>query len=344
MQQETNPWPPIRNMAVSPIQNDKSKIMNKLYLSLIISVLSFAACNPNRINFDAAGNFEADEVIVAARQNGEILNLNLEEGQRLALNEVVGQIDVEAQKLQKAQTLASMNALSQKTGTSAYQVEVVKKQLATQQAQMQQLNTEKRRIQNLVKADAAPGKQLDDINAQITQLNAQMAATRAQIDLYNSNVATQNRSILSERNPLEKATDAIQYQISRGEIVNPIAGIVLSKYALKGEMATIGRALYKIANIDTLNLKAYVTGDQLPQIKLNQTVQVRIDDGKGGYKSYPGTIFWISDKSEFTPKTIQTKKERENLVYAIKVRVKNDGFLKIGMYGEVLFNSPKKNS
>lgn len=314
--------------------------MNKLLLftSLLCATI-LVSCNSNKKNFEAAGNFEADEIIVSAQQNGELLRFDVEEGQKLDLNTIVGQIDVQAQQLQKQQTQATIRSLGEKTASPAAQIEVVKKQLAAQQAQMQQLQHEKQRTQNLVNADAAPRKQLDDINAQITQLNAQTAATRSQIDLYKSNTATQNRSILSEKNPLQKASEAIQYQINKGQVINPVAGVVLTKYAMQGEMATIGRPLYKIANIDTLSLKAYVTGNQLPQIKLGQKVMIRIDDGKDGSKIYPGNISWISDKSEFTPKTIQTKNERESLVYAIKVRAKNDGFLKIGMYGEIAAGS-----
>lgn len=312
--------------------------MNKHFLIAIFSIsILLLSCKENK-DFDAAGNFEADEVIVSAQQNGTILTFDVTEGQRLEKNQVVGQIDVQAQRLQKEQTQATISALQQKTVTPKAQIEVVRKQMAAQQLQMDQLQHEKKRIQNLVNADAAPRKQLDDIIASINQLNSQMAATRAQVELYQTNAATQNRSILSERAPIERSAAVIQNQIEKGQIMNPLAGTVLTKYAMAGEMATPGRPLYKIANIDTLNLKAYVTGQQLPQLKIGQTVTARIDDGKGGYKNYPGVISWISDKAEFTPKTIQTKKERENLVYAIKVRVNNDGFLKIGMYGEVLFN------
>lgn len=312
--------------------------MNKHFLIVIFSIsILLLSCKENK-DFDAAGNFEADEVIVSAQQNGTILTFDVTEGQRLEKNQVVGQIDVQAQRLQKEQTQATISALQQKTVTPKAQIEVVRKQMAAQQVQMDQLQYEKKRIQNLVNADAAPRKQLDDIIASINQLNSQMAATRAQVELYQTNAATQNRSILSERAPIERSAAVIQNQIEKGQIMNPLAGTVLTKYAMAGEMATPGRPLYKIANIDTLNLKAYVTGQQLPQLKIGQTATARIDDGKGGYKNYPGVISWISDKAEFTPKTIQTKKERENLVYAIKVRVNNDGFLKIGMYGEVLFN------
>lgn len=316
--------------------------MKKLLTVSVACAFILASCTTNKKDFDAAGNFEADEVIVSAEQNGALLAFDVSEGQKLEQSQVVGQIDVEAQKLQKQQTQATISALQQKTVTPNAQIEVVRKQLAAQQAQLNHLQSEKTRTQNLVNADAAPKKQLDDINASITELNRQMAATRSQIDLYQSNAATQNRSILSERAPIERSADVIQNQIEKGQIVNPQAGTVLTKYAMQGEMATIGRPLYKIANVDTINLKAYVTGDQLPKIKIGQPVTVRIDNGDKGYKSYPAMISWISSKAEFTPKIIQTKKERENLVYAIKARVKNDGYLKIGMYGEVLFDEPSK--
>lgn len=332
------------------ISHNQKLFVNKLHrhsiywgwLVIFLSAMFLFSCNTNKKNFDAAGNFEADEVMVSAQQNGQLLSFTVIEGQRLAANEMVGQIDVEAQKLQKAQTQATISSLNQKTVTSGAQVEVVRKQLAAQEAQLQQLQREKQRTQNLVNADAAPRKQLDDIHASITQLQAQMAATRSQIALYNTNAATQNRSVLSERAPLQEAAAQIQYQISKGQIINPVAGMVLTKYAMPGEMATIGRPLYKIANIDTINLKAYITGDQLANVKIGQQVTVRIDKDKDNYKNYSGVISWVSDKSEFTPKTIQTKNERENLVYAIKVRVKNDGFIKIGMYGEVVFSNGKK--
>ncbi len=310
--------------------------MKKQLFYAIITVLTLHSCKEAK-DFDGAGNFEADEVIVSAQQNGALLSFTVQEGQRLEANQTVGQIDVEAQKLQKEQTQAVISSLQQKTVTPAPQISVAQKQLAVQQEQLDYLRKERQRIQNLVTADAVPRKQLDDMNQQIAQVQKQIAVTHQQITSYSESSATQNRSILSETAPLEKSRAQIQYQIEKGQIVNPLNGTVLAKYAMQGEMATIGRPLYKIANVDTLNLKAYITGDQLPQVKLGQSVTVRIDDGTGGFKKYEGAIRWIADKSEFTPKAIQTKSERQNLVYAMKVRVANDGFLKIGMYGEVLF-------
>lgn len=314
----------------------------KRYMIICTAWAILAACNNNKISYDASGNFEADEVMVSAQQNGQLLYFSVREGDQLKEGAVVGQIDMTVQRLQKEQTEATISALQQKTGSAADQVKVAKAQLAAQQIQLNNLQRERERSQNLVKADAAPRKQVDDINAQIDQLQKQMAVTREQISLYHSTTATQNRSILSEKAPLEKAAQQLQAQIDKGQVVNPIAGTVLTNYALKGEMAVLGKPLYKIADTDTLFLRAYITGNQLPLIKPGQQVQVRVDQGEKKYKSYPGNIIWISDKSEFTPKTIQTKKERANLVYAIKVSVKNDGYLKIGMYGEVFFKTVKK--
>lgn len=164
-----------------------------------------------------------------------------------------------------------------------------------------------------------------------------MNVTQQQVNVQKNNVATQNRSILSEGKPLEKKVAQLNEQLQKTNITNPITGTVLTKYAEAGEVTSTGKALYKIANLSTLNLRAYITGDQLPQIKLGQQVTVLIDSGANHYRKLPGTITWISDKAEFTPKTIQTKEERANLVYAIKVKVNNDGYLKIGMYGEVKF-------
>lgn len=306
-------------------------------VSVLLFVVAATSCNNNNDNADASGNFEADEVIVSAQQNGEILSFNVDEGDTLSYGKVVGYIDTSDLVLQKAEVQATLQSLHEKTTNPEPQIELVKKQLAVQQTQLAHLEKDQQRFQNLVKADAATQKQLDDINAQVEETKRQIAVTQQQINLYHSNIATQNRSILSEKAPLQKSIAQIEDQISKGQIINPVKGTVLTKYAMQGEMATIGKPLYKIADIDTITLRAYITGSQLPQIKLGQQVKVLIDSGSKAYKEYPGTISWISGKSEFTPKTIQTKDERANLVYAIKIRVKNDGYLKIGMYAEVKF-------
>lgn len=308
--------------------------MKKIIILSAFALLS--ACKPKE-DFDASGNFEADEVIVSAQQNGELISYSVQEGDRLKAGTQVGQIDVTMAELQKQQAEASIEALQQKTSNTHEQDLLVKKQLAVQEAQLDQQLHERTRTANLVKSDAATRKQLDDMDAAIVQLKKQIAVTRQQLSVNTSNNSTQNRRILSEKAPLEKTAAQFQEQIDKGTVINPVSGTVLVSYALRGEMQTIGKPLYKIADISTLDLRAYITGTQLPQVKLGQKVKVRIDQGEKGFKEYPGTITWISDKSEFSPKTIQTKDERANLVYAIKIRVKNDGYLKIGMYGETVF-------
>lgn len=305
-------------------------------IAIVSATVFFASCG-NKMDYDASGNFEADEVIVSAQQNGVLLSYSVTEGLELKEGENVGQIDVRSIELQKQQTEASINILREKTSNPNDQADLVRKQLEVQKTQLAHQIREKNRTENLVKADAATRKQLDDITATVDELQKQIAVTEQQLKLYTYNINTQNQSIMSEKQPLEISAEQIQSQIDKGKIINPTNGTVLVNYALKGEMQTVGKPLYKIANINTLDLKAYITGNQLSQIKLNQEVTIRIDNGSNGYKTYKGNIVWIAAQSEFTPKNIQTKDERANLVYAIKIRVKNDGFLKIGMYGEVLF-------
>jgi HlyD family secretion protein len=304
---------------------------------LLFIVLTAAACNRNKIVTDASGVFESDEVIVSAEQNGKLLSFPIQEGDSVAKGAVIGQIDMSNTIIQKEQVEATIQALKQKTTNPLPQTELVKRQLAVEESQLEQQKREQTRTLNLLKADAATQKQLDDINSSIDQLEKQIAVSKQQIALDNSNIATQNRTIFSEQRPLEMSAAQIQDNINKGQVVNPIKGTVLTKYALQGEMTTTGKALYKIANLDTLILRAYVTGSQLTQVKLGQTAKVYADQGSDQYREYSGEVYWISDKSEFTPKTIQTRDERANLVYAVKIHVKNDGYLKLGMYGEVKF-------
>jgi HlyD family secretion protein len=315
--------------------------MNYKFLFLIVLTI-IAACNRNTMHSDATGTFEADEVIVSAEVPGKILTLNIDEGSQLSKDSLVGTIDAKNLTLQKEQVDASIHALAEKTSDINPQMKLMEDQLQVQLSQLETLEREKTRTENLLKQDAATAKQLDDINAQIDVLNKQIAVTRQQIVVNRSNVSTQNRGILSEAAPLKKRAAQLEDQLDRSNIVNPINGNVLAKYAEAGEVVSAGKALYKIADLSYVNLRAYITGHMLPQVKLGQKVNVLIDQGKNDFKTYEGTIIWIADKAEFTPKTIQTKEERANLVYAIKVKVKNDGFLKIGMYGEVQLTQNKK--
>jgi HlyD family secretion protein len=315
--------------------------MKHYKLPALIILILISSCNSNRNDFDASGNFEADEVIVSAQQTGQILSFNLQEGDSLAVGAVVGQIDVTLSKLQKQQAEANVQSLHSKTSSSAEENDLVKKQLIVQEVELDHQMKERTRIENLVKSDAATQKQLDDINALVLQLEKQVNVTKQQIKVNSTNTEIRNNGILSDKTALEKTVAEYQEQINKGQIVNPINGTVLTKYALTGEMALTGKPLYKIANTDTLTLKAYLPGDYLSLVKIGEPVAVRVDQGKG-FKNYTGAISWIAAKSEFTPKTIQTKNERSSLVYAIKIRIKNDGFLKIGMYGEVKLDSTVK--
>jgi HlyD family secretion protein len=325
----------------------KQNILSYLIIALSVGYLS--ACQNAKDEFDATGVFEAEEIIISSESNGKLLNFNVEEGSELKAGQEIGRVDCEGINLQKTQVQASIEALKLKQNEASPQVQILLTQvesqksiLATQRQQLAVLEKERKRIQNLVDAEAAPTKQLDDVVGQMEILKKQMESTQSQISVVNQQIASQkaqvqiqNRGLMSETQPLKVRIAQIDDQLGRCKIINPINGTILVKYAEEQEMTATGKALYKIADLSQMTLRAYVSGTQLGQIKVNQPVKVYIDNGKDSYKEMAGVISWISNKSEFTPKTIQTKDERTNLVYAVKIRVKNDGFLKIGMYGEV---------
>lgn len=296
--------------------------MNKTYLFLI-SLMVLSACGNGDGQFDATGNFEADETIISSEAAGKILQFNIQEGQTLKAGEVVGYIDTLQLRLKKKQLQLSAKAVMARQPDAA-------KQLATIREQIETAKKEKARFESLLKDDAATQKQVDD-------LTAQLALLQKQYDALQSSLNTTTSSLQSEVKPIEVQVEQLQDQIRKSEIINPVNGTVLVKYAEENEVTAPGKALYKIANLSDIILRAYITGTQLPEIKLNQEVEVLVDNSEGGYKTYKGVVTWVSDKAEFTPKTIQTKEERANLVYAIKIKVKNDGYLKLGMYGEVNF-------
>ncbi len=292
----------------------------------LLSILNlFGGCSDKMGEADAYGNFEAVEIMVSSQANGKILRLSIEEGDILKENEVVGYIDTLQLHLKKDQLHASIQALQSKTQNVKIQIEVLKKQRAN-------LEREKRRIQTLLLDSAATSKQLDDINGEIAVTDQRIAATRSQLN-------TANRGILSQIKPLKIQILQLEDQIEKSIINNPVSGTVLTKYAEESEITAFGKPLYKIADLEKIILRAYISGDQLSQIKLGQKVTVKIDEPDGNYGSYEGVITWVSSQAEFTPKIIQTKEERVNLVYAFKVEVKNDGSMKIGMPGEVYFNA-----
>lgn len=291
---------------------------------LILATLLSASCTERQQAYDASGTFEAVETIISAEANGAIRALDVEEGQSLTAGQTVGYIDSTQLYLKKRQFQAQINAVLSKKPDIAVQ-------LAALQEQLGQAVREQQRIASMAKADAATPKQLDDANAQVAVIKKQIAAQQSSLGINSS-------SITQEASPLEIQIAQLEDQLAKSRIVNPVNGTVLVKYAEVNEVVTVGKPLYKIADLSTIILRAYVTGPQFAQLRLNQQVTVLVDDTNGNYREYPGTVEWISDKAEFTPKTIQTKDERENLVYAVKIRVKNDGLLKIGMYGEVRFD------
>ncbi|HVV55973.1 MAG TPA: HlyD family efflux transporter periplasmic adaptor subunit [Mucilaginibacter sp.] len=309
----------------------------RMLLYIIMLPMLLAGCSSNDNASDASGTFEADEVIVSSEVPGKIMSLNINEGSVLKKDSIVGEIDSIPLELQKAQVIATINALREKTMDPGPQIKLLNDQIAVLKVQLANAVSERDRTARLIKSDAATQKQLDDQNNQIDVIKKQIAVDQQQIKVQETTIGTQNNSVMSESKPLRKSVAQIEDQIRRTNIVNPINGTVLTKYAMAGEETSAGKALYKIADVSVITLRAYITGTQLAQVKLNQPVTVLVDSTASTYKKYAGVISYISDQAEFTPKTIQTKDERANLVYAIKIRVRNDGYLKIGMYGEVKF-------
>ncbi|WP_090148677.1 HlyD family secretion protein [Dyadobacter soli] len=307
----------------------------KTYSYMMILAVAMAACNGKENPYDASGTFEAVETIVSAEATGRIMVLTLEEGQRLKAGQTVGYIDSLQLHLRKKQLEAQIRATGSRVPDIVAQTNVYKQQIAVSQVRLDNLLHEQKRVQNLLKADAATPKQLDDINAQVEELQKQLDVIRKQDAAQTSVLKTQTSGLRADVQPLVVQIEQINDQISKSKIVNEVNGTVLTKYAEANEVAAAGKPLYKVADLSTIILRAYVTGDQLTGVKLNQQVKVLVDSANSQYRTLPGTIEWISNKAEFTPKTIQTKDERANLVYAVKIRVKNDGYLKIGMYGEV---------
>jgi HlyD family secretion protein len=293
--------------------------MKNNLISLII-LFSFAACNNNGEKADAYGNFEAVETIISSESVGTIQNSFIEEGDVLKEGDTVFIIDGTSLLLQKQTLLNQKNAAASGFSNILAQVEVLNKQKDV-------LNKEKQRVLNLLKDSAATLKQLDDITGQLDVLDQKIRQ-----------VKTQNQRIFDELKVFDAQLKSVDDLLQKTVVINPVSGTVLVKYSEVHELAILGKALYKIADTENIILRAYVSGIQLDDIKTGQAVKVFIDKNKDENHEYPGIITWISSKAEFTPKIIQTKEERVNLVYAIKIKVKNDGKIKIGMPGEVMFN------
>ncbi|MCX6161355.1 MAG: HlyD family efflux transporter periplasmic adaptor subunit [Ignavibacteriae bacterium] len=293
--------------------------MKNIIIPLLAISVFIASCTKKDNRSDAYGNFEAVETIVSAEASGKILQFNVEEGQKLEQDAIVGCIDTVQLHLKKLQIAEQKKTVGTKFKSISTQVAVLEEQ--------KRVNLrEKARIERLIKDDAATGKQLDDINGVIDVINRQIAS-----------VKSQDETTRQEMKGYDAQADQIIDQISKSNIVNPVSGTVVLKLAETSEVVTFGKPLYKIADLSEMELRVYISGAQLPEIKLGQKVKVLIDNGANDFRSLEGVISWISDKAEFTPKIIQTKEERVNLVYAVKVKVKNDGSLKIGMPGEIIF-------
>lgn len=287
----------------------------KTTLTLFI-LISLISCSKNNEKADGYGNFEATEVTISAKANGKIDYLKLEEGDVLEPNMQVGLVDTTQLYFNKQQLIASKSTVLSKSSNVLSQINVLKEQLKT-------TLTEQKRIQNMFAENAATKRQVDEVIGKVNVLQEQIKS-----------VGTQNAPIANEAQSIDIQIEKINDQIQKSKIINPIKGTVLAKYAEPNEVTAFGKPLYKIADISEMTLRVYVSETQLAQIKVGQTVTVKIDAEKE-MKSYPGTISWIASTAEFTPKIIQTKEERANLVYAVKVKVKNNGSLKIGMPAEM---------
>ncbi|MCF6171445.1 MAG: efflux RND transporter periplasmic adaptor subunit [Bacteroidales bacterium] len=284
-----------------------------------ISFLFLNSCSVDNDKSDAYGNFEATELIVSAQANGELLVFDLEQGDQIKKDQIVGLIDTTDLSLKKKLLIQQKLTIASQMASIDSEMEVVKQQLANNR-------TNQKRIKNLYAKGAATQKQLDDINGLVDLNEAQIRA-----------VQSKKQSILDQMKGIDVQVEQVNEIIAKSLIKNPVDGTVLLKYAEQGELAGLGKPLYKLADLSRMKLKAYISGGQLAQIKIGQEVEVLYDKNKDENTSISGKIIWIAPSAEFTPKTIQTKEERVNLVYAVKVLVSNNGEIKIGMPGEFNF-------
>ena len=297
--------------------------MKKLMI-MAAGLAMLVGCGNNEKEYDATGTFEATEVTVAAEQSGVLMMFDVNEGDELAFGKEVGLVDTTQIWLKIQQAGATKEVYqSQKPD--------MEKQIAATRQQLAKAKQDQQRYKELVADGAAPSKMLDDATNQVAVLQKQLDA---QISLLSTQLSTLN----SQLSTVDVQVSQLQDQLQKCHIAAPIKGTVLEKYVEKGEFVATGKPLFKMANTEQMFIRAYVTSAQLKDIKVGQKAKVFADYGDGQKKEYDGTVSWISNRSEFTPKTIQTDDERADLVYALKVAIKNDGYVKIGMYGEVRFN------
>lgn len=298
------------------------KSRNLLGLCSLLAL--FFACGNGAPKYDATGTFETTEVLVSAEASGRLLYFDIEEGMLLKAGEEVGVVDTVQLYLKKLQLEASIKSVEEQRPDILKQVAATKEQISAAQR-------ERNRVANLLKVGAANQKQLDDAEDQLEVLRKQLVA-------QNSTLSNSHQSLTWQSSSVGIQVAQVEDQLKKCHITSPITGTVLAKYAEAGELTAMGTPLFKVADTEQMYLRAYITSEQLSQVKLGQKVTVFSDYGTDEYKQYPGVVTWISDTSEFTPKTILTKNERANLVYAVKIAVHNDGLLKIGMYGGVEFS------
>ena len=289
-------------------------------IAYILPLFLMTACQ-EVAEYDAQGTFEATEVTLSAESNGKILHFDVNEGDVVQSGVVIGAIDSIQIFQQRKQLIAQQAALLNSRPDKEKQVAAIKQQIAT-------ANRELQRVESLLGDGAATSKQRDDIKAQINLLQDQLSATLSTLDKNTS-------SINDNATALEAQIAALDDLLSKCRIISPINGTVLVKYAQAGELAAIGKPLMKVADLSQIYLRAYFTSDQLAHLNLGNEVTVTADFGGDQRYDYKGKVVWISSESEFTPKTIQTKDTRANLVYPVKIAVKNDGRLKVGLAGEV---------
>ena len=296
--------------------------MKRIQLFFLASMLAATACQSDQ-DYDATGTFEATEIIVSAENNGKLFFLNAEEGRILKQGEEVGVIDTVQLHLKKLQLTASRKSVDSQRPDIRKQIAATKEQIATAER-------ERLRVKKLLEANAANRKQLDDWDSQLAVLNRQL---EAQLSTLHNSTASLNEQSSSVAIQVAQIED----QLKKCHILSPIDGTILAKYAEPGELASVGKPLFKIADMQHVFLRAYVTSTQLEKIKIGAKAKVFADFGDKRRKEYEGTVSWIADEAEFTPKTILTDDERANQVYAVKIAVRNDGVIKLGMYGEVKF-------
>lgn len=294
--------------------------MEKTFIGMLL-LAGLCACSSEQ-NYDATGTFEATEVTISAESTGKIISLSAEEGQTVQMGEILGEIDSTQYCLQRKQLRAQQNAILSSRPD-------VQKQLAATDEQIIKFKTELSRVENMLKDGAATRKQLDDVQAQLRIAEGQKEAL---LSTLTSNTSTINSNAAA----LGAQIDLLSDNIKKCQITSPINGTIISKYSQKGEFTAVARPLFKVADLENMYVRAYFTSEQLSNISLGQEVKVIADYGADEQKEYTGKIVWIASKSEFTPKGIQTKDSRANLVYAVKVAVKNDGLLKIGLSANII--------